>query len=162
MRSSSLLIALALSFSGCTDDEDGGGGTDLVIADTPLAGTVAGQPWTFVAGDTDAFLSHDGPDFFANFYSETFTTCGGFGPDSNGLIVSVPMTPGEYEFTNQRNMTFSVDDGAGGIDNLVTFKGKVRVDEVMATSLKGGLVGRFNGDNEVSGQFTINVCPEGP
>jgi hypothetical protein len=159
MRVSHAPVALVLvvSLAGCTDD-GGDGDNDIGIAETPLAGTVGGEPWTFVAGDTNAFLSSGDPDFFANFYPTTFTTCNGFGPSGKSLIVAVPKTPGDYDFTTQRNMTFVVGPG----DNLVTLEGRVRVDTVTATSLTGGLVGRFDADNDVSGTFTINVCPEGP
>lgn len=160
MRSSpSLALALALCLAGCTDDDDsGGGGTTLEIADTPLAGTVGGEPWTFVAGDTNPYLSRDEPDFFADLYGEAVTSCGFASGSGNHLIVAIPKTPGEYPFTTQRNMTFVV----GASDNYVTFSGKVRVDEVTATTLKGGLVGRFKSANEVSGTFEITLCPDMP
>lgn len=158
-----LVLAFALFIAGCTDDDDGGGGgTTLEIADTPLAGTIAGQPWTFVDGETDAYLSRDEPDFFANLYAESISSCSFASAAGNHLIVAVPKTPGEYPFTTQLNMTFVVDDGAGGVDNLVSLTGKVRVDEVTATLVKGGLVGRYKSDNEVSGTFEITICPDTP
>jgi hypothetical protein len=156
---STLLLPARLSatLAGCTgdDDGDGGSGTTLEIAGTPLAGTVGGEPWSFVVGGTDAFLSRDKPDFFSDLYGESVTLCGFASGAGNHLIVAIPKAVGEYPFTTQQNMTFVV----GGTDNLVTFKGKVRVDSVSATALTGGLVGRYNSENEVSGTFRSRSAP---
>lgn len=127
--------------------------------DTPLAGTVGGQQWTFQAGDTDAFLSKDEPDFFATLFpasaAGTFTACGFSQPAGNHLIVSIPKTPGEYPMSLSRNMTFVV-----GNDNKIAVDGMIVVDEVTATSIKGGLVASFDSSNEVNGRFEIPICAE--
>ncbi len=162
MQATSILLLpalLSVGLAGCTGDDDdggGGGGTTLEIADAPLAGTVGGAPWTFASGDTDAFLSRDKPELFSDLYGESVSLCGFASGAGNHLIVAIPKTPGDYPFTTQRNMTFVV----GGTDNYATLEGKVRVDEVTATSLKGGLVGRFDSANEVTGTFEITICPD--
>ena len=56
----------------------------------------------------------------------------------------------------QRNMTFVV----GESDNLIAFNGKIVVDEVTPTSVKGGLVGSYDDSNEVTGRFEVTICPE--
>jgi hypothetical protein len=132
---------------------DSGGSADL--KDTPLAGTVGGKAWTFVAGDTDAFLSKDEPDFFASLYPATFTACGFSGPAGDHLILSIPKTPGEYPMSLSRNMTFVVGD-----DNKIAIDGMIVVDEVTATSVKGGIVASFDSSNEVNGRFEIPICAE--
>jgi hypothetical protein len=141
---------LALALGAC--------GTDFTVASTPLAGTVGGQPWTFVAGDTDAFLSEGETDFFASFYAATFTPCGFSSPSGNHLIVAVPKEPGEYDFSLSLNMTFVV----GASENLVATEGVVIVDEVTPTLARGGLHGTFDGDNEVDGRFELTVCADTP
>ena len=45
----------------------------MTIDDGPLTGMVYGQPWTFQAGGTDAFLSEGDDNFFATFYASAFT-----------------------------------------------------------------------------------------
>lgn len=150
----SLLLSLG-SLSACATDGDGGGVTED-IADSQLAGTVGGQTWSFAAGHTSAFLSEGEPDFFASLYPMTFTACGFSEPSGNHLIVAIPKTPGEYDMGLQRNMTFVV----GESDNLVSFNGKIVVDEVTATSVKGGLVGTYDNSNEVNGRFEVTICPE--
>lgn len=142
---------LALALGAC-----GGGDHDIPL--TTLAGTVAGQPWTFVAGHTNDFLSEGEPDFFAELYPAAFTPCGFSTPPGDHLIVAVPKTPGDYEMSTSLNMTFVVGDS----DNLVTFDGRILVDEVTATRVRGGLHGDFNGDNVVSGRFELTVCPGDP
>lgn len=143
-------LLLAVLLSACAADS---GSADL--SDTPLAGTVGGQTWTFAAGHTDAFLSKDDPDFFATLYPTTFTACGFSEPGGNHLIVAIPKTPGEYPMSLARNMTFVV-----GNDNKIAIDGRIVVDEVTATSVKGGLVGSFDSSNEVNGRFEITICAD--
>src|SRR4051812_5765624 len=65
-----VLFATAIaSLAACGGDGDGTPGT---IAAVPLAGTIDGQPWTFVAGQTDAFLSDTGDTFFATLFDKPF------------------------------------------------------------------------------------------
>jgi hypothetical protein len=141
--------ALALALAAC-------GGGDYDIPATPLAGTVGGQPWTFVAGHTNAFLSEGEDDFFAELYPAAFTACGFGTPPGDHLIVAVPKTPGDYDFSTSLNMTFVVGDA----QDLVTFDGRVVVDEVTATLVRGGLHGHFDGDNVVKGQFELTICAD--
>lgn len=145
-------LLLSLSLVGCATDDGG----SMTIAETQLAGTVGGQTWTFAAGHTNAFLSEGEPDFFASLYPTTFTACGFSEPSGDHLIVAIPKTPGEYEMGLSRNMTFVV----GESENLIAFDGKIVVDEVTATSVKGGLVGSYDDANEVTGRFDITICPE--
>lgn len=143
-------LLLCVVLSACAADS---GSADL--KDTPLAGTVGGNAWTFVAGDTDAFLSKDEPDFFASLYPATFTSCGFSQPAGDHLILSIPKTPGEYPMSLSRNMTFVV-----GNDNKIAIDGMIVVDEVTATSIKGGIVASFDSSNEVNGRFEIPICAE--
>jgi hypothetical protein len=142
------LLVMCLLVAGCSSDP-------TPIDDTPLTGTVGGQSWTYATADTDAFLSQDG-DYFAVFYAVAFTACGSEPSTAPHLIVSVPKTVGDFDFTTQRNMTFVLD----GNQNLISFDGHVRVDEITATEVRGGLVGSYgSGDNEVNGTFTLTICP---
>jgi hypothetical protein len=128
--------------------------SDPAIDAAPLAGVVAGQPWTFQTGATDAFLSSTGDTFFAEFYATAYTACTGSTPTGPSLIVAVPMTPGDYPMSLQRNMTF-----VNGSDNKIATDGRVVVDTVTATTVTGGLVGTYDDANSVNGQFTLTICP---
>jgi hypothetical protein len=133
-------------------------GTSYEVADQPLAGTIDGEPWTFVAGATDAFLSEGEDEFFAGLYDEAFEPCQYSEPDRpTFLIASIPKQPGEYEFSLSLNMTFVVDRDDGP-DNLVATDGVIVVDEVTATTVRGGLHGVFDDDNEVNGTFEVAIC----
>lgn len=143
------LLAAAL-VSGCTD------GPGEVDTTRTLTGSVGGQAWTFAAGETNAFLSEGESDFFAELYPAAYTQCGFSAPSGDHLIVSIPKAPGDYTMGSQRNMTFVVGDS----NNLVSFDGRIIVDEVTATSVKGGLVGRYDGDNEVNGTFELSICAQ--
>ncbi|CAN5923761.1 hypothetical protein BH11MYX3_BH11MYX3_00320 [soil metagenome] len=138
-------LGVAFAVVGCGDSFD--------VATTPLAGTVGGESWTFVGGQTDAFLSEGKDDFFTDMYPTAFTPCGFSRPGGSHLIVSVPKEPGDYDMGFDRNGTFVV-----GSDNKIAFDGRIIITEVTATKVVGGLHGSFDGDNEVNGQFEVTIC----
>ncbi len=153
MKTLSTVLAIAMmGLVGCaTDDADV---PDL--SDQMLAGEVGGQTWTFAAGQTDAFLSEGEDDFFATLYPMSFTTCGFSEPGGNHLIVAIPKEPGEYEMSLSRNMTFVVGDS----QNLIATQGRIVVDEVTDTTVKGGLVATYDDGNQVNGRFELTICAE--
>ena len=151
-----LIAALLTASLTAACGTDSGGGSGEVDMTQPLSGTVGGEAWTFAAGETNAFLSEGEDDFFAEFYSTAYTQCGFSAPSGNSLIVSIPKAPGEYDMGTSRNMTFVV----GGNQNLISFDGKIIVEEVTPTSVKGGLVGSYDGDNEVNGTFELKICAD--
>jgi hypothetical protein len=152
MRLSVLILMSALVACG---DEDALDELPCEVVAGSLSGTIDGQSFAFAAGETDSFLSDD-ESFFATLYGEAYETCGYDTPDSPHLIVSIPTTPGEYEFTSMMNGTFVYDEG-GSPMNEVTFSGVVIVDEVTDTTVSGGLCMAV-GEHEVSGDFTIDIC----
>src|SRR4051794_23059177 len=114
MKLASLLTLTTALFTGaCTIT------TSTDIDPTPLAGTVSGQPWSFVAGSTDGFLSEGEDNYFAVFYPQQYTACGTSEPNSPHLIVAVPKTTGDFSMDLSRNMTF-VD----GSDNKIAVDGR--------------------------------------
>jgi hypothetical protein len=145
-----LLAALALSSATACSTDTG----SMAIADSQLAGTVAGQSWSFQAGATNAFLSEGEDNFFAALYPSTFTACGFSEPSGPHLIVAIPKVAGDYDLDLHRNMTFVTQDNR----NLVSLDGRIVVDEVTATHVVGGLHGVYDGDNEVNGRFDVTIC----
>ncbi len=143
------LALLALTLAAC-----GSSSPSETIDPGNLTGMISGQAWSFVAGSTDSFLSEGQDDFFAVMYPTQYTACGSE-PTGPHLIVAVPKVAGTYEMSLSRNMTF-VD---ASDNNKIATQGKVEVDNVSATSLTGGLVGTFDDQDEVSGHFTLTVCP---
>jgi hypothetical protein len=148
-----VLVVSMMALVGCAADDDA---SSKEISAEMLAGKVGGTAWTFTAGHTSAFLSEGEPDFFASLYPTAFTACGFSEPGGNHLIVAIPKMPGEYEMSLSRNMTFVV----GESNNLIATNGRIVVDEVTATSVKGGLVATYDGSNEVNGRFEVTICPE--
>lgn len=145
------LALLALGLAACTSS------SSESIDPGTLAGKVEGQSWSFVTGSTDAFLSQGESDFFAVMYPTAYTACGSE-PSGPHLIVSVPMTAGDYDLDLSRNMTFT--DGQS--DNKIATEGRIVVDSVTDTMVTGGLHGVFDDQNEVSGHFTLTVCAPMP
>jgi uncharacterized lipoprotein YajG len=149
MKKSLVLVALlgSLSLAACATDDSGSSSTTPPDS-TPVAGMI-------VAGDTDAFLSKDQDTFFATLYPAQFTTCGFSQPSGDHLIVSIPKVVGDYPMSLSRNMTFVV-----GNDNKIAIDGHIVVTEVTATKIKGGIVSKFDSQNEVNGSFEIPICAE--
>ena len=144
----------SLSLAACATDDSESMSTKPVDS-TPVAGMVGGQTWTFAAGHTDAFLSEGEDTFFATLFPTQFTTCGFSEPSGNHLIVSIPKVVGDYPMSLSRNMTFVV-----GNDNKIAIDGHIVVTEVTATKLKGGIVAKFDDQNEINGTFEIPICAD--
>lgn len=125
----------------------------LDISQQPLAGTVGGDPWTFADGVFGG--SPDGEDdFIAYLYPMPIDLCGFVLPRGDQLQVSVPKTPGEYEFSTVRRAMFVT-----GGDYLVASEGRIIVHSLTATEVAAGLHVVYDGENEVDGQFTVTRCP---
>ena len=128
------------------------------VTDQPLTGKVGSNPWTFVEGYTDDFLS-DEDSFRAELYPADVDECGFFRPGAmDHLLVRIPTATGEYELSLQQNMTYVVYDEEGP-RNLVATEGVLVVESIDATTIMAGLHSRFDGDNEVDGNFEITICP---
>jgi len=145
------LVVLVVSLAAC-----GSSSSQVVIAATPLSGTVDGMPWTFQVGATNAFLSEGETDFFATFHASSYMTCVTSGPTELSLIASVPRQPGDFDLDFERSVTFVGADDF----NRVTAEGRIEIDSVTATMVTGGLHATFDKSNEVNGRFQISVCPQ--
>ena len=153
-------LGAACLLSGCGDDSGEDSTSKTPIASSVLAGVIGGKPWSLNHADTNAFLSEDDPSFFVTAYAEPGTACQTpiGGTSSNELILFVPKTPGDYSLGFSLTATFVVDP-EGLNQNLIATRGRVVVDEVTATSVRGGAVIELNAENTVNGQFQANVCP---
>lgn len=152
-RVAALLLGWAMTGCGGEGDEETSNSTP--IAETPMAGTVAGAPWTLQAAETDAFLS-DETSFWADLYAETLPACGNTFPSSPSITLLLPTMPGDYSLGTQYSATFynPADDS-----NLAVTSGRIVVDSVTDTTISGGASFEFDANNKVDGRFTINICP---
>lgn len=161
MRIERIVWFLGLALFGCSGGDDGGdgsGGDAVAIEDRPLSGTVGGEPWTLARAETNAFLSEGEPDYWTDLYASPGTACETSSLDSgHQLIVQAPREPGEYGLSSRRTATFVIEGDT--LDNLVATTGRVVIDEVSATTLRGGAYVRFDADNSVNGRFEITICP---
>jgi hypothetical protein len=147
-----LCLGLAGLAAGC--GSSGGGST--VISTQPLAGKIGGQPWTFMTGETDSSLS-TASEYWVDAYAESFTPCtGSSSTGGNRIIMSLPMTIGNYPLSLQFNQTFYI---AAGNDNLAATSGEIDITDISATTITGGAKFAYNADNSVDGQFAVSICP---
>ncbi|HEY4056233.1 MAG TPA: hypothetical protein VGM39_06470 [Kofleriaceae bacterium] len=136
-------------------------GSDPVdVSSETMAGSINGEPFMFVAGETNAFLSEGDDGFFSDLYGAPYTSCGFSKPTGPHIIARVPMQPGDYTLSFQQNMTFTYADDDGEIQNLIGTHGRLIVDEVTTTSVSGRLHGIYDDDNDVDGAFVLSICPD--
>lgn len=160
MRTIGLACGIVLFALGCSggDEGDDGGGNDVAITDAPLSGTVGGEPWTVARAGTDFFLSEGEPDYWTDLYASPGSACESNSlDDGNHLILQAPREPGEYPLSLSYNATFVI---VGDVtDNLVATTGRVVIDEVTSSVIRGGAYLRYDADNTVNGRFEITICP---
>lgn len=126
------------------------------IASSPLSGKVGGAAWTLAGARTNAFLS-EGDNFGVDVYGQGTVTCDSTG-QGNSLILNVPKKVGTYRLSLSLNSTFVVEGTE--TDNLVATQGAIRVDEVTATSLRGGVNMTYDASNSVNGVFEATICAQ--
>lgn len=133
-------------------------GEDYEIATGELSGLIDGENWTFAGGETNAAMS-DETSWFSAIYGMSYESCSRELPGGSGLILDVPMAPGEYELGPQRTVTFLFADST---QNRVSTTGLLVVDEVGAEAVAGGLYTIYaaDADFEVSGQFILDICAD--
>jgi hypothetical protein len=148
--------ALAVGFAACGGDGGGGGGS---VSSQPLAGMIGGQPWTFVAGETDFFLSSQDTNYFTSLYDVAATpscTPGGPSTAKNQIILEIPKMPGHYS----QGGTFVYPDSMGRPYNDITLSGTLEVTSISATEIVGGVKMAIDSKNSVDGQFTVSICAQ--
>lgn len=152
------ILSCALSAFGCSSSGDNDG-ESFTIASSSLAGKIGGQPWSFVAGQTDAFLSDD-EQFWADLYADPLSSAcqSTSSSDKHHVILSVPTKPGDYELNLSLNATFVIEGAQ--TDNLLATRGRLVVDEVTASSIRGKTHIVLDAGNEIDGSFTLTRCPE--
>ena len=143
-------VGLAALAAGC----GGSGGGSTVISSQPLAGKLAGQPWTFMTGETSYPTSDR---YWVDAYAESFTPCTGSAPfTADELLMNFPMAIGNYAVSLDLSQTFYI---AATNDNLIATSGEIDITDITATTITGGAKFAYNADNSVDGQFQVTICP---
>jgi hypothetical protein len=156
-------VLACIGIGGCGGG-DGTTGSSSSISSQPLAGMINGQPWTFVAGQTDAFLSSMNSTYFANLFDMPLATpCNEFQPPGSmrNLILNIPKSVGHNSITLSLNQTFSYQDPSipnNGFQNDIATTGEIDVTELTATTIKGGVKMSYGTKDAVDGQFEITLC----
>jgi hypothetical protein len=126
---------------------------------------INGQPWTFMAGQTDHFLSQGKDTFFASLYDQPIPASSACSPgDPPGtmrlLILNVPMKVGQFPLSLAFNQTFSYFDGVHSFQNDIATSGVLEVSALSATTITGGVKMAFGTKDAVDGQFEISICAQ--
>lgn len=147
-----------LSVCGCSSDGDDKS-PSYAISSATLSGKIGGESWSFVAGETDSFLS-DSDQLWADLYAEAIPTAcqqGGAGGQKNHLILSVPTKTGDFPLSLSQNATFVIEGASS--DNLVATQGRLVVDTLTDTAVTGKAHIIYDADNEIDGTFQLTKCP---
>jgi len=130
------------------------------FSETTLAGKIAGGDWVFVSGRAKPSHSTSGNYYFDFWNVHQDQPCQTFGADVDRKVLgSLPLVPGIYTIGSEASMTFSIlSEGSTSV--LVITSGKIQIDEVTETEVRGKLLAEFDGDNRINGLFTINLCSE--
>ena len=149
-----------LALTACGDESGGGddGSGKVTIASTPLSGLVGGESWTVALAEADAFLSEGEPDFWVDAYSTARAACQSRSPGGPHLILDLPKQPGAYRLSLRRNATFVIEGADATFENLIATEGRLVVDEVTDSVIRGGAYVRFDAQNSVNGRFEASIC----
>jgi hypothetical protein len=141
----------------CSSNDDAD--ESFQIGSSPLSGKVGGSSWSFVAGETDANIS-DAKQLWADLYAEPITSACGFGPtgSKNHVILNIPPKAGDYKLSNSLTASFVIEGDTQTIDNLGATRGRLVVEEVTDSKVRGKAHVVFDADNEIDGTFEISRC----
>jgi hypothetical protein len=147
-----LMLGLAsVAVTGCSNNA-------FEVAAGPLSGKVGGQAWTLGTAESNPFLSASSDTFFVDAYAESFDPCGGGGSSVKGnqVILNVPKITGAFALGDGFTQTFFL---AINNVNLGVTRGRIVVDEITDTTVRGGANLQVDTDNFVNGQFEAQICP---
>ena len=160
------LLAISLVFNiSCSDDGDGGGGSDYEFLDQNAQGKINGKDFALVLGkgEMDPF---DETRLSITLWSESFTdACGfNFGQEVSSFF-TVPMQVGLYElkldltdFEGSQTVTLFDPDGTL---NIICSDGAVEILSITETKVTGKIHAYYTGDkleNDINGNFEVTYC----
>jgi hypothetical protein len=150
LRIPSAGLALAVLFAAsCGGTSDPAGG----ISSQPMSGKIGGQPWTFKNGQT---LGTAIEAYRVYASGTSFTPCAGEFPfEMDQVILTVPEKVGSYDLTLLFNQ--SLASAATGATYIAT-RGKLVVESITATTIKGAAKLEGNADNYLDGTFEATIC----
>lgn len=153
-----LLLGCLMCAAGCSSD--GGNDEAFDISSSTLSGKVGGESWTFVAGEASSLFDED-DTFFTDLYADPISNACQNGPTSSKhhLIFNVPMKAGDYKLSFSLTATFVIEAESATTDNLGATRGRLVVDEVTDSFVRGKAHVIFDADNEVNGTFQVARCP---
>jgi hypothetical protein len=136
----------------------GCGGTGFDVSAGPMTGRVGAQTWTLGTAETGPFLSANSDTFFLQGYSDTVAACTGAGSGITGnrVIMNIPKAVGAYALSLDLTQTFYIQSSNL---NLASTRGRIVVDEITDTTIRGGAHFEVDADNTVNGQFQATICP---
>ena len=124
------------------------------ISNQPLSGKIGGRPWTAM---TDKTLVPRTKVYVVYIFGTAFPPCtNGLPLDMDEAVLQVPDTAGSYDL----DLTSAQSIVVGSIgQTLLTWKGRLVVESITATTVKGATKFEYDADNYVDGTFEATICP---
>jgi hypothetical protein len=166
LKLAALMIVFSVTSCGKSEDADAGGDADVVPEhkDQSLQGRISGVDLNFKGGRVRQPFSNRRDQInweFTFVGSESENPCDEFvmmGDDGFSVIFSDEPKPGKTNFgLSTQNITL-VDSNKDPIMNTIVTSGWIEYTKIEAGSVSGKIIGRYNDDNFINGNFTIPRC----
>lgn len=145
-RDAGLVLGVFLAASCGASDPAAG------ISSQPLSGKIGGRPWTAMTAGT---LGPPTKIYGVYIFGTALPPCR-MPDDMDEVILQVPDTVGSYDL----DLTLAQSIIVGSIgQTLLTWKGKLVVESITATTVKGATKFEYDADNYVDGTFEATICP---
>ena len=160
MRKASLLIlsVTAFLFSCGGDDEN----PSPNFKNQNLSGKIANTSWTY--GDGYAEIYGTGDD--SEIYIDMFVNVDGEGcdiiPEGDQVFFSVPNKVGVYKLKFDLNnpeasQTITLFEDEEVMNSIAT-EGAIEITAITESSISGRIDAKVDAENNVNGNFTVNIC----
>jgi hypothetical protein len=133
----------------------------IEISPAPMTGVMGGVAWSLGTAESDPFLSMGEPELWVDMWPDVVAPCTDAVtvPRRDYLVLGIPRAAGDYDLGEGLTATFVLVRPDGGRTTYVTDHGRIVVDQVTATLIRGGAALDYDTANHVNGRFEVSVCP---
>ncbi len=160
MKKASLLILsiTAVLFSCGGDDEK----PSHNFKNQTLSGKIANTPWAYGDGYAEIYGTGDDSEIYIDMFKDVDGEGCGSIPEGNQVFFYVPNKVGVYKLKFDLNnleasqtITLFEDEG---VMNSIAAEGVIEITAITETTISGRIDAKVDAENNVNGNFTVNIC----
>ena len=156
------IILVLMNFVACKDSESSKAPIERKkveeIKDALLDGVVNNANWAFVSGRVKPSPFRDNEYSLDLWDFNSSDPCNEWGTaDSRKIVASIPNTVGNFDFGNERNVTFSFNENGSSV-NYVATEGSLVITKIEGEYLEAKMIANFDPQNNVNGSFKVQIC----